>query len=254
MSTFEIVLIVILFFAGVLLCLEIGIVLGKRNTDSSGKAFGLLSGAVFALMGLLIAFSFSGAAARFETKRQLIISEVNAIETAYLRIDLLPSNRQEQLREGFRKYLDARIAFYRNVANPSAASVEMARARALQRDIWTQAVTGCREVGPNPLNTLVMSSLNAMIDISTTRETALQMHPPGVVLFLLAALPLICSLLAGYDAAKERRSFMHMLCFAFILTITVYIILDFEYPRAGLFIHLDKADQKLVDLRESMNN
>ena len=254
MSTFEIVLIVLLFFAGVLLCLEIGIVLGKRNADSSGKSFGPLSGAVFALMGLLIAFSFSGAATRFETKRQLIVAEVNAIETAYLRIDLLPANRQEPLRESFRKYLDARIAFYRKIADPAASNAEMARARALQRDIWSQAVTGCREVGPNPLNTLVMSSLNTMIDINTSREVALQMHPPGVVLFLLATLPLICSLLAGYDSARERRSIMHMLCFAFILTITVYIILDFEYPRAGLFIHLDKADQKLVDLRTSMDN
>ena len=254
MSTFEILLVVILFFAGVLLCLEVGIVLGKRNADSSGKAFGLLSGAVFALMGLLFAFSFSGAATRFETKRQLIVSEVNAIETAYLRIDLLPSNRQEQLRESFREYLDARIAVYRKIANPGAAAAEMARARALQRDIWSQAVAGCREVGPNPLNTIVMSSLNTMIDVSTTREVALQMHPPGVVLFLLAVLPLICSFLAGYDASKERRSFIHMLCFAFILTMTVYIILDFEYPRAGLFIHLDKVDQKLVDLRESMNH
>jgi hypothetical protein len=99
-----------------------------------------------------------------------------------------------------------------------------------------------------------MSSLNTMIDISTTREIALQMHPPKVVLFLLAVLPLICSFLAGYDAARERRSFIHMLCFAAVLTITVYIILDFEYPRAGLFIHLDEADQKLVDLRATMNN
>jgi hypothetical protein len=92
-----------------------------------------------------------------------------------------------------------------------------------------------------------------MFDIMTTRVAALQMHPPGIVLVLLAVLPMICALLAGYDAAGKNRSLVHMLGFGIILTITIYIILDYEFPRAGLFIHLDSADQTLVDLRQSMD-
>jgi hypothetical protein len=46
----------------------------------------------------------------------------------------------------------------------------------------------------------------------------------------------------------------HMLGFAIILAITVYVILDYEYPRTGFFINLDAADHWLVELRQSMNN
>jgi len=252
MNTSEIVVIVVVLFVGMLAFLEIGLRLGKR-ADGAGKAFSPLSGAVFALMGLLLAFTFSGAATRFEAKRHLIVEETNAIGTAYLRIDLLPVARQEQMRNSFRQYLDARLAFYRKFSYREGAKAEMERTEALQRDIWAQAILGCKEVGVNPTNTLVLSSLNAMIDIAATREAALQMHPPRAVLALLGVLPLICSLLAGYDAAGKGRSLVHMLGFALILTIAIYIVLDFEYPRAGLLIHLDSADQALVNLRQSIN-
>jgi len=39
-----------------------------------------------------------------------------------------------------------------------------------------------------------------------------------------------------------------MVCFAFIIAITVYVILDIEYPRLGL-IRVDAFDQALVDVR-----
>ena len=63
-------------------------------------------------MGLLIAFTFSGAASRFEARRSLIVQETNDIGTAYLRIDMLPADAQPALRQDFRDYLDARLEFY----------------------------------------------------------------------------------------------------------------------------------------------
>jgi hypothetical protein len=47
---------------------------------------------------------------------------------------------------------------------------------------------------------------------------------------------------------------LHELGFAVILTIAIFIVLDYEYPRAGLFIHLDATDQLLVDLRQDINH
>jgi hypothetical protein len=255
MTTFRMLLIIFLLFAGMIGCMEIGLLFGKRK-DGAGKAFTPLSGAVFGLMGLLVAFSFSGAATRFEVKRQLIVTERNDIETAYLRIDLLPGPRQEQMRTSFRQYLDSRLAFYRKFGqyDGEAAAVEMARTEALQREIWSQAIVSSKEMGLDPGKDLVLSSLNQMIDITTNRAVAVQMHPPGAVLILLGILPLICSLLAGFDAAGKGRSFLHMLGFAAILTIAIYIILDYEYPRAGLFIHFDDTEKILTDLRLGMNH
>jgi hypothetical protein len=48
-------------------------------------------------MGLMIAFTFSGAASRFDSRRQLIVEEANKIGTAYLRIELLPASLEATL-------------------------------------------------------------------------------------------------------------------------------------------------------------
>jgi hypothetical protein len=98
-----------------------------------------------------------------------------------------------------------------------------------------------------------MPSLNTMFDIATTRAVALQIHPPPIIFVLLGVLPLICSLLAGFDAAaRKSRSLIHMLGFAAVLSITVYVILDYEYPRFGL-IREDAMDRVLVELRQGMH-
>src|ERR1700729_1348275 len=71
-----------------------------------------IESAVFALFGLLLAFTFSGAVARYDVHRELVIDECNAIETAYLRLDLLPPQSQPQLRQFFRDYVDSRLHLY----------------------------------------------------------------------------------------------------------------------------------------------
>jgi Sulfatase len=97
-------------FLGMLILLEVGRRIGARRLaeDPQGAEAGVgtVEGAVFALLGLLIAFIFSGAAARFDTRRQLIVEETNDIGTAYPRLDLMPVDAQPALREKFRQYVE----------------------------------------------------------------------------------------------------------------------------------------------------
>ena len=78
----------------------------RADPDGLTKGASAAEGAVFALLGLLLAFTFSGAASRFEDRRWFINSEANAIGTAYLRLDLLPAEAQPPLRDLFRRYAD----------------------------------------------------------------------------------------------------------------------------------------------------
>jgi hypothetical protein len=245
-------------FLGMLLFLEIGrrIAIRRQKEDSgtAGEGIGAVDGAVFALLGLLIAFTFSGASSRFDTRRQLIVEETNSIGTAYLRLDLLPADAQSALRESFRRYLDARIEVYRKLPDVAAAKAHLAKADELQKQIWRQAVAASRAEGALPAaSILLLPALNAMIDITTTRTMATLMHPPAIVFVMLFALALAASLLAGYGMTGSKvRSRFHMLGFALVMAFAVYVILDIEYPRLGL-IRVDAFDQALVDLRQSMN-
>ena len=246
-------------FLGILGFLTIGRVVGRRAIRLHGSAglasTGSLEAAVFALLGLLIAFTFSGALSRFDARRALVVDEANAIGTAYLRIDVLPVAAQPRMREAFRNYTDARIATYKKLPDLDAAGEELARSLQLQGEIWSQAVAATRGPESRPgTEMLVMPPLNEMFDIATVRVTAAQMHPPTIVFAMLIALALASALLAGYQSADDKgkvRNGLHKVGFAAIIAFTVYVIIDIEYPRLG-WIRIDAIDQVLVNVRASM--
>jgi hypothetical protein len=247
----------LLLFFGMLILLETGrrLAVRRRSKEAEGErgSLGTIEGAVFALFGLLMAFTFSGAGSRFNEKRMLIAEETNSIETAYLRLHLLPEETQPALQELFRQYVDSRLETYRRLPNMEAAEVEMANSKKLQEKIWTEAVAATQLPNSHPdAGKLLLPALNNMIDITTTRTMALQIHPPRIIYVLLFGLGLLCALLAGYRMSTgQHRSWLHILGFTLITVIIVYVMLDVEYPRGGLF-HLEAADQLLVKAREGM--
>ena len=197
----------LLLFGGMLIMLEVGRQFGirRRPTESEGErgSLGTIEGAMFAMFGLVVAFSFSGAAGRFNDKRALIAVEANCIETAYLRLNLLSQQAQPELQELFRRYLDSRLETYRKLPNIEAAEVEVAKSKKIQREIWTNAVAAPQLKDSHvDAGKLLLPSLNSMIDITTTRGMALETHPPNVIYALLFGLGLICAMLAGYRMAS----------------------------------------------------
>jgi hypothetical protein len=242
-------------FAGMLALLEWGRRLGaaRQLQDSEGARAGhaAVEGAIYGLLGLLLAFTFSGAASRFDERRRMIVDEGNALGTAYLRMDLLPVEAAGPLKDKFRRYLDARLDAYKKMPDLTAARADLARANGLQAEIWAEAVAASR-VAPAPAAHLLLPALNETFDIATTRTVAGQMHPPLVVFLMLAAMALLSAALVGYGMAGSRkRSPFHMLAYAAVLSAAFYVILDLEYPRLGL-IRVDAADAVLVEVRQGM--
>lgn len=248
--------IAIVVFAGIILSLVIGRWVGHRAIERHGVGLanvGSLEAAIFALLGLLIAFTFSGALTRFDVRRAQVVDEANAIGTAWLRIDLLPAPAQPQLRETFKKYVDSRIATYKLLPNVAAALDEVARSQQLQSEIWAQAITAIRMPESRPGTELaVIPALNAMFDVTTVRVAATQMHPPTIIYAMLIALALASALLAGYQSAGEKGyDWIHKVIFAGIIAFTIYVILDIEFPRLG-FVRLDAIDEVLINVRAAM--
>lgn len=251
----------LLLIAALLLALlaasEIGRRLGlarlRHDPDGLPKGFSASEGAVFALLGLLLAFTFSGAASRFEDRRHLVTMEANAIGTAYLRIDLLPEDARGDMQDRFRRYVDARLETYQDVTDRAATAASLAEDEVLQLEIWDGATAATLRPGvPSQAAMLLLPALNEMIDITTTRLTATRNHPPPVIFLLLVVLSLVSALLVGYGSSVNRgRTWLHTVAFAAILALTIYVIVDLEFPRLGL-IRVDSADQVLVDLRASM--
>jgi len=239
-------------FAGMLLCLYIGLWLGRREPAKVGDfaqvQLTVIEATVFGLMGLYLAFTFFGAAQRYELRRQLTVEEANAIGTSYLRLDLLPISRQASLREKYRRYVETRLAVYRVLPDIEASTEQAAIATGLQQEIWAGTIAALAEAPPQATG-VVIPALNQMIDVTTSRAIAALTHTPMLIMARLSVLGFACSLLAGYVLAgsQTRLVGLHMIAFALMMTTTIYLIIDLDFPRFGL-IRLDFADQGLIDL------
>lgn len=243
-------------FGGIILMLELGRHVGARRRarimEGGAAGVGAVEAAIFTLLGLLIAFTFHGAAARFDARRGLIVQEANQIGTAWLRIDILPANAQPAMRALFRQYLDSRLETYRKIPDLAAVQAELDRTTQLQLEIWKAAIAQQKEGGQAVVVGL-LPALNQMFDIATTRTMTARTHPPVVIFGMLTLMACAAAFMAGHGMSGSKvRSWVHSIGFAAVLAITVYVIIDMEYPRIGL-IRVDSFDQVLVDLRRSMN-
>lgn len=238
-----------------LLSMEIGFRVGRWHQTlgrASIKEFvGIIDAPILALLGLLIGFTFFGAAERFDHRRDLIVEETNDIGTAYLRLDLLRPEDRDVLRNLFREYLDSRLRTYAVLPDVKAAIAEYDHSQELQTKIWDQSILASQKTGTAHASIQLLPALNAMFDITTTRLAVTQFHPPRVVFVMLAALALIAAMLAGYQmSSAAMRSWFHVLLFVTTFTLALYVIVDLEYPRLGM-IRVDAADTLLKDLRAS---
>lgn len=243
-------------FVALLGSLEIGYRAGRRSSEKhpglAHEGIGVIEAAIFALLGLLLAFAFAGGTSRLDARRQLVIQEANAIGAAYLRLDLLPSGDQAEMRRLYREYLDARIRAYDQLPDLNAVHRELERAAKLQQVIWARAVVSSRSDASQDVARLLLPALGEMIDVTTSRTVALHTHLPFLIFALLIGMALLSGLLAGYAMAKRNsRSLLHMALYAAVVAITIYVILDLDFPRSGL-IRLDAADNALVKLRDSI--
>ncbi len=241
-------------FIGMVVMHELGRRIGLRQVQQGDGNLqadsGVVDGAIFALLGLMIAFTFSGAATRFEERRKLVIEEANAISSAYVRLDLLPPSARADIQQDFRRYIDTRLAAYRAMPDLTAAKAELARAADIYQVIWTKSVAA--SAGSQAATIVLLPELNDMSDLATKRTTAASTHTPTVIFVLLCGLGLLSGALVGYSGVNTRRhGWFHIFAFALAFAGTVYVILDLEYPRAGL-VRLDAYDQTLVDVRQGM--
>jgi hypothetical protein len=216
--------------------------------ESSAK---LLDSALSLLLGLFLAFSFSLAAGRYETRQDLVVAEANAIGTAFLRCDLLQEGQREACRRLFREYTDLRIRLSTTGADSPDLLQLAARSEQKQMELWAMMTQAARAT-PNTNTSLGLQAMNEVIDRHGERVAAYRRHVPALVTLMLLGLCLVWAMFNGYSQGTvNRRNPLGWPAFALLISMVIYIIFDFDRQSAGL-IRLD-ASKSLYDLRASMD-
>ena len=229
--------------------------MGKEKKAQAKQNSGIVKVAeatVFALFGLLVAFTFAGAYDRFENRKIKIISEVNAFETAYHRVSLLKPSVQDSMRLALKKYLDERIITYHKLAEFTGFEEELVKFSKLQDVVWSQSIDAVNLTKSHEATLLFIPAINKMFEIANERIMLTRVHPPSPIFILLIGLAAISSFLAGYNMARNQTyNVIYILCFTAITAFIIYVIINLEFPRIGL-IRLDAFDHLLVETRNNL--
>jgi hypothetical protein len=263
MFTFFAFGVAIAFFISSLILLNYGRRLGLKylQRDGADGMAGLpaVEGAVFALIGLLVAFTVSGALHRYDERRQLVLQEANAATTAYDRLGLFEDPVARDLRTNLREYVAARIELYRIPHDFSLlegseiwSSEQQQKIAKLKVGLSDGMLATCLPVNFRPACALSAPALSSLFDVARLRVGAAEKHPPNIIFIMLFGLGLGASLLAGFGmAAAKARSWIHMVTFAATLAVTLYVVTELEFPRLG-FINIESFDRFLDEAYEQM--
>lgn len=241
--------IALLIVVGLFGSVGLGMYLGRRSSRDAAESqqFGIIQGAILALLGLLLGFSFSGAMSRFSARQDIIVAEANAVGTAYLRADLFPDAHRSALRSLLREYTDARLELFARVDRDESAEV-LARLTQLQARLWSASVAAVRE--KPEFTVALLGPVNEVIDLLAVRNAAAARHLPGLVFWSIVACAMTSLALVGFAIARsDRRLRASGIVLGVLISATLWITLDLDFPRAGL---IRITDTPLRDLRASL--
>ena len=230
-----------------IICSAIGLYAGRKRTRES-KMDATLLGSLFALLGLMLAFSFNLATTFYGMRREIIIDEANNIGTAILRADLYSKSDRQLFRADFKNYIEARIDYY-DSKDANTVSDALERTVQIQQKLWGRASELSTDTGYYVASMQMIPALNNLIDITTTRLYGDYVHLPDPIIYLLILLACACAFYVGYTiAGKEKFDWMLAIGFYLLTSLVVFVIFDLDRPRRGL-IKLDKINNAIVDLR-----
>ena len=238
--------------ATIVLANECGYRLGRARSHQkdreSESPVGGMVGAELGLLAFLLAFTFGIAASRFDTRRQVVLDEANAIGTAYLRAAMLPEPHPAEVRRLLRDYTDVRIAAAQGMSLEDA----IRRSEDLHRRLWTEAI-GAAAKDPRSIPVgLFIQALNDVIDLHAKRLTAsLRSRIPTAVWVVLYGVAVLAFIVMGYHVGLVRTSrspgiFVVALTFAAV----IWLVVDLDRPGEGF---LTVSQHAMIDVRSSMD-
>src|ERR1700704_3771763 len=180
------------FFVGSLILLRLGRHLGlryrKRNGTEGTGGLATVEGAIFGLMGLLLAFPIAGALQRFDDRRQLVIQEATAATTAYDRLALFGGDDAPRLQSSLKEYVHARVDLYRMAHDfllvqraEDFSDQQEKKLLELKNRLWDAAVAAPPHPNSRPACGWPLPALNTLFEVARQRAGAAEKPPPQIV-------------------------------------------------------------------------
>ena len=206
-----------------------------------------LEGAVLALLGLLLGFTFSMAISRYDQRMDLQVAEANAIGTTWLRTANLPEPARSQEQALLRQYVPVRLGFFAAGNSQAQLQKNLDEGAALQARMWSVAKAAA-DVRRDALAGLFLSTLNEMIDDSEKRTAALENRIPTSAWGMLLLIGFVSSVLVGVGI--QSRAPLLRVVLPLVVAATLTMTFDLDSPRSGLIqVHQHSMERVAAQVR-----
>ena len=251
---FEVLPLWVTFSGIVLLVLSsawLGIILARRRKkrakeDDEGP-IGAVVSATLGLLAFILAFTFGLTASRFDSRKQLLLDEVTAIETATMQADLIPEPHRSEVRELLRQYVELRLEA---VNNPSSIPKLILKSEDLQRQIWPHASALAEADLKNAdIVSQFVGSVSEMMSLQTRRVTVGSYHIPWMVWVVLFAVTFLSMIQVGYLFGRsDTINWMFLVGLSLAFSGVMILIVDLDRSGAGTAGSINVSQQPLQDL------
>ena len=231
----------------------LGLLLGRsRREHHHGlrESSGVIQGALLGFMGLVLAFGLSLALGRYQDRRTAVVDDANTIGTTYLRAQTLAEPMRSRSLSLLTQYTDAELKLTEVVPSSDAADRTVARASAVQNQLWALAGQAVTAEPTASAPRLYVESLNDMIDQQTVRVAGLDNRVPTEVLLLEVIGAAGAMFLVGLHVGLLGRSLTPLLLASGLVTFLLFVTFDLDRPTRGF---IEVPDAALAALRASMD-
>jgi hypothetical protein len=155
----------------------------KDHAENPGTS--AVTASLYGLLGLLLAFTFGMSGDRFKERKQTIVNEANAINSARLRLRLYADSVQPEFYAYFDRYIEARIDYYHGNADTSRIKESIRECSIHADELWNLAIRHSK-INANVLaSSQMMQALSQMFDLSNAQFRSEYNRTPASILATL---------------------------------------------------------------------
>ncbi len=181
------------------------------------------------------------------------MQEANDIGTALFRTDLYPDSIRQEFRTDFKKYIIARIDYYKAGNDENKIQGALKNAEIISQRIWLRAAIISQQSAVQNSSIQMIPAVNYMIDTMSKREASRISRVPESILWLLFLLTITGSFIVGYASNAKKINWIIIFLYSLMTVMTIYLILDLDRPRQGL-INTSSTHRNMDKLLDSFQS
>jgi CDP-diglyceride synthetase len=244
----------LMVFASIWAGFQFAVYKKKNNKEADDESpINTVVGAMLGLLAFILAFTFDATTSRYDARKHLLLEEVNAIETTYLRAGLIPQPQSTDVRKALVRYTDLRVEL---AQHPEKVESILQESSKLQDDMWESAESlAFADLKNADIVSLFVDALNSMIDLQTSRVTVAMIHRlPAPMMGSLYLLIILSMMGVGYlfgMGGKANMGMVVVLSLSFAVVITLINDLDRSGSSGNSFIKI--SHKPMIDLQTRLH-